>query len=206
MNLYIYYLYSLPAVLIAITLHEYAHGFVSWKLGDPTPKQDGRLSLNPIHHLDLLGTLCLLVFHMGWAKPVQINPRYYKNPKLGTVLVSLAGPFMNFLIAFISMFGVVTTYTMTGTVSDIAYYICVYLVNINIGLGIFNLIPIPPLDGSKVLSAVLPEKLYFGYMKYERYFMVILLIAVYLGILSTPINWISDRVVDVMFKIVSFIL
>jgi Zn-dependent protease len=206
MSQYIYYLYSIPAVLIAITLHEYAHGFVSWKLGDPTPEKDGRLSLNPIHHLDLLGTLCLLVFHMGWAKPVQINPGYYKNPKLGTVLVSLAGPCMNFIIAFISMFGVVSTYTMSGMVWDVIYYLCLYLVIINIGLGIFNLIPIPPLDGSKVLSAILPEKLYFGYMKYERYFMLILLVAVYFGILSTPIDWLNDKVVEAMFRVVNAIL
>jgi Zn-dependent protease len=206
MSQYIYYLYSIPAVLIAITLHEYAHGFVSWKLGDPTPEKDGRLSLNPIHHLDLLGTLCLLVFHMGWAKPVQINPGYYKNPKLGTVLVSLAGPCMNFFIAFMSMFGVVATYTMNGMVGDVIYYLCLYLVIINIGLGIFNLIPIPPLDGSKVLSAILPEKLYFGYMKYEKYFMIILLILVYFGVLSTPIDWLNDKVVEAMFRVVNAIL
>ncbi len=200
MSQYIGYLYSIPAVLIAIILHEYAHGFVSWKLGDPTPKIDGRLSLNPLNHLDPIGTLCLLVFHMGWAKPVQINPNYYKNPKLGTVLVSLAGPVTNFIIAFVSMFGYF--YFSEGSIS----YILVNLITINIGLGIFNLIPIPPLDGSKVLSAILPEKLYFGYMKYEKYCMIVLLVLLYLGFLSTPINWLNQKVINVMFDIVCKIL
>ncbi len=205
MSQYIGYLYSIPAVLIAIILHEYAHGFVSWKLGDPTPEVDGRLSLNPLNHLDPIGTLCLLVFHMGWAKPVQINPNYYKNPKLGTVLVSLAGPVTNFIIAFISMFGLVKV-VYSGIIDGPIYYILMYLVVINIGLGIFNLIPIPPLDGSKVLSAVLPERLYFGYMKYERYFMLLLLAMVYFGILSTPIDWLNDKVFGAMFRVVDFIL
>ena len=201
MSQYIGYLYSIPAVLIAIILHEYAHGFVSWKLGDPTPKKDGRLSLNPLNHLDPIGTLCLLVFHMGWAKPVEINPNYYKNPKLGTVLVSLAGPVTNFIIAFISMIALVKL-----NPERVAFYILMYLVIINIGLGVFNLIPIPPLDGSKVLSAILPERLYFGYMKYEKYFMLVLLVAMYLGFLSTPINWLNDKVFDAMYRIVMLIL
>ena len=201
MSEYIGYLYSIPAVLIAIILHEYAHGFVSWKLGDPTPKLDGRLSLNPLNHLDPIGTLCLLVFHMGWAKPVQINPNYYKNPKLGTVLVSLAGPATNFVIAFISMFGLVKI-----TTEGALFWILYDLVVINIGLGIFNLIPIPPLDGSKVLSAILPERLYFGYMKYEKYFMLILLVLLYLGFLSTPINWLNEKVFYAMLDIVGWIL
>ncbi|MFR5071534.1 MAG: site-2 protease family protein [Bianqueaceae bacterium] len=97
-------LYSIPAVLIAISMHEFAHGFVSYKLGDPTPKMDGRLSLNPFRHLDVMGTLCLLVAGFGWAKPVMVNPEYYKNKKRGMVLVALAGPVMNFLLAFLFLF------------------------------------------------------------------------------------------------------
>ena len=96
-------LYIIPAILAAITCHEFAHGFVSYKLGDPTPKRDGRLSLNPLAHLDIVGTLCLLLFGMGWAKPVQINPGSYKSRKVGTVLVSLAGPLVNYLLAFLGL-------------------------------------------------------------------------------------------------------
>ena len=106
--------YTLPAVLLAVSLHEFAHGFVSYKLGDPTPKSDGRLSLNPFHHLDLIGTLCLLVFHFGWAKPVQVNPRYYKNPKAGMAVTALAGPVMNFLVAFAGVLGMGILYRVTG--------------------------------------------------------------------------------------------
>ncbi|MEG2799861.1 MAG: site-2 protease family protein, partial [Erysipelotrichaceae bacterium] len=95
--------FLLPAVLIALTLHELAHGFVSYKLGDPTPKQEGRLSLNPFAHLDPFGTLCLIVFGFGWAKPVMVNPNYYKNPKVGMVLTAIAGPLTNFLIAFVCL-------------------------------------------------------------------------------------------------------
>ncbi|KIR02031.1 membrane metalloprotease [Lachnospiraceae bacterium TWA4] len=149
---------------------------------------------------------------MGWAKPVQINPGYYKNPKLGTVLVSLAGPIMNFIIAFISMFGIgvilkidpTFLFAETGA-GSITYKVLINLVGLNIGLGIFNLIPIPPLDGSKVLSAVLPEKYYFGYMKYEHYFMIVLLIAVYMGFLSAPINALNDLVFEGMFEVVRII-
>ena len=96
LNKLIELLYTIPAVVIAISLHEAAHGLMSYKLGDPTPQKDGRLSLNPLKHFDPMGTLCLIFFHFGWAKPVQVNPRYYKNKKMGMVLVSLAGPLMNF--------------------------------------------------------------------------------------------------------------
>lgn len=206
----LHYIYLIPAVLIAITLHEFAHGFVSWKLGDPTPKEEGRLTLNPIKHLDPIGALCLLVFHMGWAKPVMINPNYYKNPKAGTVLVSLAGPVMNFIISIVSML-VMGIYIKSGLydISDVLEYIYIffyYLAVINVGLGIFNLIPIPPLDGSKVLGAILPEKLYFNYMRYEKYFALILIVLLWLGWLSGPINILNDIVLDGIWKLICLIL
>lgn len=113
-------LYSIPAVLIAISMHEFAHGFVSYKLGDPTPKMDGRLSLNPFRHLDLMGTLCLLVAGFGWAKPVMVNPEYYKNKKRGMVLVALAGPAMNFLLAFLFLFLYYLIWKLAGGYSGTA--------------------------------------------------------------------------------------
>ncbi|HIX66317.1 MAG TPA: site-2 protease family protein [Candidatus Anaerotruncus excrementipullorum] len=185
-------LYTLPAVLLAISLHEFAHGWVSWKLGDPTPKATGRISLNPFHHLDLWGTLCLIVFHFGWAKPVQINPWYYKNRKLGTVLVSLAGPGMNFLLAFLATFlqGVVLRVT-GGYVGQAGYYLYMllaYIAAINLGLGVFNLIPIPPLDGSKVLGALLPEELYFRYMRLEQYGFILLVVLLATPLLDRPLS------------------
>ncbi|MDF2674191.1 MAG: peptidase [Clostridiales bacterium] len=118
-------LYSIPAVLIAISMHEFAHGYVSYRLGDPTPKQKGRLSLNPFAHLDLVGTLCLLFFHFGWAKPVLVNPYYYKERKKGMVIVALAGPTMNFCIAFLSTFFMGMIFKITGGYAALLFSICI---------------------------------------------------------------------------------
>lgn len=171
------YLYIIPAALIAIMCHELTHGLFSYLLGDPTPKEQGRLSLNPIKHLDPIGTLCLILFGFGWAKPVMVDPRYYKNPKWGMALVALGGPLANFIIALLS--GLVLTliqlhapYTQT---IEIIFNFFLYLMLINIGLGVFNLIPIPPLDGSKIIGAVLPDNAYNQYMKYQKYGMIFIL-------------------------------
>lgn len=163
--------YIVPAAIIAIVLHELAHGLVSYALGDPTPKLDGRLSLNPAKHLDLIGAICLILFKFGWAKPVIINPSYYKNKKWGIALVSLAGPVMNFSIAFISalIYYLFYYFGISEILLEIPYMFFGYLALINIGLGLFNLIPIPPLDGSKILTALLPDRAYYQYMKYQRY-------------------------------------
>jgi Zn-dependent protease len=189
------YIYLLPGILLAITLHEFAHGWVSWMLGDPTPKKEGRLSLNPLHHLDPLGALCMLVFRMGWAKPVMINPYYYKNKKLGTALVSLAGPAINLVTGTLAIVILawmeVSAYVGTlhiGTVMEAIYTMLYYFSMLSINLAIFNLIPIPPLDGSKILEIFLPETAINWIEHYNRYFMIILLVAMYMGILNTPIR------------------
>ena len=167
-------LYTLPGVLLAIILHEYAHGLVSVWLGDETPRRQGRLSLNPFRHLDLMGVVCLAVFKIGWAKPVMVNPRAYRNGKWGMALVALAGPLTNFLLAFVGCL----VYTLLwkhlfffreGMPVEMFYYFLINLISVNVGLGVFNLIPIPPLDGSKILGAALPERYYYQYMRYERY-------------------------------------
>lgn len=202
--------YTLPAVLLAVSLHEFAHGYVSYKLGDPTPKSDGRLSLNPFHHLDLIGTLCLLVFHFGWAKPVQVNPRYYKNPKAGMAITALAGPIMNFLTAFVGVLGMGILYRVTGgyggKVLQYFFNLFQYIAIINIGLGTFNLIPVPPLDGSKVLGAVLPSRIYFKYMKYERYGSIILIVLLFVGVLSIPLNFVQQGIFSGMWNIMRLIV
>jgi len=193
-------IYTIPAVIIAISLHEAAHGLISYKLGDPTPKKDGRLSLNPLKHFDPIGTLCLIFFHFGWAKPVMVNPYYYKNKKQGMVLVALAGPFMNFLIAFISIFliNIISTTIFTNRIFIHLYIFLIYLATINIGLGIFNLVPVPPLDGSKVLGAVLPNDKYFKYMHYEQYGMIVLVILLFAGILDKPFSLASSFLTNAM--------
>lgn len=202
-------IYTLPAVLIAISMHEFAHGYVSYRLGDPTPKHMGRLSVNPLAHLDPVGTICLLVFHFGWAKPVGVNPYYYKDRKKGMVMVALAGPIMNFLIAFISIafMGLILKITggYGGTFIRYIFSFLNYLFIINIGLGVFNLIPVPPLDGSKVLGAVLPSDKYFKYMQYERYGTIILLGLLYLNILDLPLIIVRNGLSKFMWTIVSFI-
>ena len=171
-------LYLLPAAVIAIVLHELAHSLVSYAFGDPTPKNEGRLTLNPLKHIDPIGFLLLIVARVGWAKPVMIDPRYYKKPKLAIAIVSLAGPLINIILALIFSLIYVILYKVGFENSFIAIIgqfslICIYL---NIGLALFNLIPIPPLDGSKILGAFLPDKIYIKYMSYQKYGMIFMLI------------------------------
>lgn len=167
------YLYIIPAALIAIILHEFAHGAVSYMLGDVTPKEEGRLSLNPMKHIDPVGLLCLVLFHFGWAKPVRINSYAYKNKRLGIFLVSIAGPLMNFIVGILSTLLCVLVVKFNG--SSVIYELFIYIAIINFGLGVFNLIPIPPLDGSKVLASFLPEHVAGQYLRYEKYGMILIL-------------------------------
>lgn len=184
-------LISIPGLLLAITFHEYAHGLAAYFMGDKTAKYDGRLSLNPIRHLDPIGALCMLIFRFGWAKPVPINPYNFKNQRLGVITVSLAGPFANFILGLISFIVCVSmeVFISAQSINDMlvfvynVFYASIYM---NAGLMIFNLIPIPPLDGSKVLLEFLPFKAKYTIYNYERYFGIILILVVYLGTL-TPI-------------------
>ncbi|MCD7862332.1 MAG: site-2 protease family protein [Lachnospiraceae bacterium] len=201
-------LYVAPATLIAIICHECAHGWVSDRLGDPTPRASGRLTLNPLKHLDPVGTLCLLFFHMGWAKPVPINSRYYKNPKLGIILVSLAGPFTNFILAFIFLlgYGLIQLYaplnsTLWYTIEIMVYYGAV----INIGLGIFNLIPFPPLDGSHVLEELVPV---IGdiFQRFRSYGSLILILLLASNTFSRPLSRLNSAVLNGMWRVVYQIL
>lgn len=198
-------LYTAPATLIAITAHEFSHGLVSYWLGDPTPKKDGRLSLNPLHHLDLIGTICLLVFRFGWAKPVMVNPQYYKRPKQGMALTALAGPLMNFLLAFLFLGAYVGLYRLgQGQTEGVLGYLTLlaqYTAIMNIGLGVFNLIPLPPLDGSKVLGAVLPQRIYFQIMRYERYGGLLMIVLLYTGILSKPLAVVREWLISGMLSV-----
>jgi len=176
------------AAIISITLHEIAHGYAAYFLGDKTAKFYGRLSLNPLKHIDWLGALCLVVFHFGWAKPVPINMANIKNKKLGLILVSLAGPVTNFLLAFIAVF---LYYLLIGTKAMefmVVSEFILYLIYLNIGLGIFNLIPIPPLDGSKVLASFLPPRAFYKYLSFERYGSLVLIICFAVPFLSDIVS------------------
>ena len=184
-------LISAAAALLCITLHELSHGFVAWRLGDPTAKYAGRLTLNPIRHLDVVGLLMMLVAKVGWAKPVPVDPRYFRKPKQGMALTALAGPVSNFVLAVLAMLisKVIYLYAPYSAAMDVVFSFCLYtLAPLSIGLGLFNLIPIPPLDGSKVLAAFLPDRQYITLMRYERYGIVVLLVLSFVGIGSSLIS------------------
>lgn len=195
-NLYLMLL-RLPCILIALTVHECAHGYIAYKLGDPTPKALGRLSLNPLKHLDPIGALCMVFLGVGWAKPVQINSRYFKKPKRDMALTALAGPLSNIILAFIGLFlmAIVGAVPVYGTFMDILYTFLYVFHLLNLYLGIFNLIPVPPLDGSRLLFVFLPDKYYFGIMKYERIIGLVFLILLWTGLIITPVaavaGWVS---------------
>ncbi len=177
-------------VLMAITFHEVAHGYSAYLLGDPTAKNAGRLTLNPIKHLDPIGAIALFLVKVGWAKPVPINPQYFRQPRSGIIIVSFAGPLANFILAFafslafqglLFVFG----YTSSPLLQDIlkpVLYMCQAGVLINIGLGIFNLLPIPPLDGSNILAGLLPSKISKIYMDYSKYGFILLIILLVAGV------------------------
>ncbi|MFO8061228.1 MAG: site-2 protease family protein [Bacillota bacterium] len=170
-------LLSVPGLLLALTFHELAHGYVADSLGDPTPRASGRLSLNPLVHLDLVGTLMLLMFRFGWAKPVPINPMYFRDRDRGLLLTSLAGPASNVLMACIAMYSLLQFPTLRfSTAGTMVYYFLLY----NIFLAVFNMLPIPPLDGSRVLSALIPQRSPFRRVLYqlEQYGWLILMLLV----------------------------
>lgn len=189
----------LPAVLWAISFHEFCHGWVAFKLGDRTAESQGRLSLNPLHHLEPVGTLMLIFFGFGWAKPVPIDSRYFRNPRRDIILVSLAGAAGNFLTALIC--GVMINTAPGFFLGSAALTrFMIGMLSVNIGLGVFNLIPIPPLDGSKVLAMFLPPKAMDSYFFLERYGMIIILILASAGV----INAIMDPIFSLLVRLFLF--
>ena len=195
------YLIRAVVVLIAIPFHEAAHALVSYWLGDDTAVRAGRLSLNPIRHFDPLGALCMLVGGVGWAKPVGINPRNYRNPKVGMAISAAAGPVSNLLLAWVSMILYkVVIYSGLARVLPPLMLFGYDMVVMNLSLAVFNLIPVPPFDGSRIVLLFLPQRLYFKAMRYERYIMLAVLLLVFLGWLSGPlsvaVNYLWGRMVE----------
>ena len=179
---------------MALTFHEYAHGLVAYKLGDDTAYRAGRLTLNPIPHLDIIGTIMLFIVHIGWAKPVPVNPYNFQNPRKDLIWVSLAGPAANMVLALLSglLFRVFNEFwhIFGPTLAEIIYLMLVYSVMINLILAAFNLIPLPPLDGSKILGGLLQGEAAYKYAQLERYGPIILIALVAGGyMLHIPIIW-----------------
>lgn len=206
-----YLLGSLAIIFLVLPFHEYAHGWTADKLGDPTARYSGRLSLNPMRHIDWLGAALIVFAGFGWAKPVPVNTRNFNNPKRDMAITAVAGPLSNLLMGLIALLlsnavmkiALVTGgYTLTGGYFSLTpvysfLYILLYSVaSINVGLAVFNLIPIPPLDGSRLLTALLPNHLYYKMMQYERYIMMALFLLIFMGALDVPLSFLRNGVMS----------
>ena len=197
---------SIVVVFIALPLHECAHGLVAKKLGDPTASNMGRLTLNPLAHFDPIGTTALILVGFGWAKPVPINPYYFKNRKNGMALTALAGPLSNFLLAYTAMLLYkVVYYACGGAAPQLVLDFLYVLISMNISLGVFNLIPVPPFDGSRIVLLFLPQKLYFQAMRYEKYIMGVVLLLVFFGLLNTPLNLCVNAAWRLLLNLTGFV-
>lgn len=194
------FLIVVPIVLISLTVHEFSHGYASYLLGDNTARNYGRLTLNPLKHLDPMGALCMLLFGFGWAKPCPVNPRYYKHPRSGMAITAAAGPLSNIILAFLNIlfFNLFSLIPVSdsgfgATVIAVGCTFFYLMAEMNVYLAVFNLLPIPPLDGSRVAFIFLPTKAYFGVMKYERYIMIAMFALLWLGVFDGTIGWLADR-------------
>ena len=213
-------LLSIPIILLSLSFHECAHGFAAYKMGDPTAKYMGRLTLNPTKHLDPLGTLCMFLFGFGWAKPVPVNTRRFTHAKRGMAITAIAGPLSNVLLAFIgailySILYVVCVYNpsiimgdntfLTNFITVLSTFLAMFH-SLNLSLAVFNLLPIPPLDGSRIFFVLLPNELYFKVMKYEHIIQMILMVALFAGLLNTPLRFLVEGLSDGMFKIIQSVI
>ena len=193
-NSFLEILINVPITLIALTFHELAHGWVSTKLGDPTPRMTGRLTLNPLAHLDPIGALLMVFTGFGWAKPVQINPMYYKDRVKGMALTAAAGPASNFILAFLSLLiGVMLTvllgkFGVSSALTGIILNFTSVFTQLNLCFMVFNLIPFPPLDGFKIFGTLLPRNTYYKILQYEHYIMYILMFLCITGVFSSIIG------------------
>ena len=189
-------------------VHESAHALTAHWLGDDTAKDQGRISLNPFKHINLFGALFMLFVGVGAAKPVPINASKFKKPKVGMAVSALAGPVSNLLLAYLSMILYRFLYSISylnGSDLSILLYVFQYAAILNIGLAVFNLLPIPPLDGSRIVTMFLPDKSYFGIMKYEKYIFIALFILIFSGLLDRPLYFLQDKAIDVLWSLTGWV-
>ncbi len=185
-------------VFCCLPIHELAHALAAYKCGDDTAKLKGRLTVNPFAHLDIIGTIMIFIFGIGYANPVPINPARLKHPRRDMALIAFAGPVSNILMGFISVFiayGLAAFESANAGINALIVFFS-YAAQVNVMLAVFNLLPIPPLDGSKIYSAILPDKVYFKIMKYDRYIMIGLMVLLFTGLLNVPLYWLNDKMFD----------
>lgn len=192
-------------VFCILPIHEFAHAWVADRLGDDTARLKGRLTIAPMAHIDLMGALLIFLAGFGYAKPVPVNPRRFKNPRKGMALTALAGPVSNLLMAvilmFISQFGYFGFVKAGGTLLYVVYMFFYYAAFVNVSLAVFNLIPIPPLDGSRIASLLIPSKYYFKIMKYERYIILGVFALILFGVLDRPMAFVSGNIMNLIVKL-----
>lgn len=200
------YLVRAVAMLLIIPVHEAAHAFVSYKLGDPTAKNYGRLTLNPLAHFDLFGALAMILAGIGWAKPVPTDVRRFRHPKRDMAISAAAGPVSNLLMAYLGMILYkLAYYRMPVNSGQLVMLFLSIFISLNISLAVFNLLPIPPFDGSRIFLAFLPTRLYFKAMQYERYIMMAVLLLVLIGALDTPLYYLNQGAQRVLWAATGYI-
>mgnify|MGYP003293061271 CR=1 FL=1 len=206
LSLLVTFFSRLFVIFCTMPIHEYAHALIATKLGDQTPRLSGRLTLNPMAHISPLGAIMIFLCGFGYAKPVNVNPRNFKDPKKGMALTAIAGPISNLIMGFIFIFiATIYNYTLFNyTTMSIAIYTFLYFAGmVNVNLAVFNLLPIPPLDGSRILQLLIPSKYYYKFLQYERYIVLIVFVLILTGILSGPLSYISNLIISLFTNISS---